>query len=93
MNNADDSKIHLRHSVVADSADACDDGMGTVKLPRRSQQRRLDIDRPACQTRQSHRRFLIQMASDLASERMRDPVRRADSFERNNLSGRVDDWD
>jgi hypothetical protein len=33
------------------------------------------------------------MASDLASDRMRDPVRRNGSFGRDRLPGRVNDWD
>jgi hypothetical protein len=93
MTKTDDSKVQRHHSSFADAADECDDEIEMFESPRKGQPRRLDIDRAACRTQQSHRRFLIQMASDLASDRMRDPVRRNGSFGRDRLPGRVNDWD
>lgn len=93
MKRADDSLGELRESAFAASADAFEDELEIFEWPRVKQPRRLDIDRAACRTQQSHRRFLIQMAADLSPDRIRDPVRRAGSFGRDRLSGRVDDWD
>ena len=107
MINIDDSEAELRHSSFtgpffegpsfaesfrASSAETASEDAIMSAATRNRRRRLLDLDRTACRTQQSHRRFLIQMASEMSPEQTRDPIR-SGRFGRDSLSGRVDDWD
>lgn len=59
----------------------------------RLRRRVMDLDRSVCRTRQSQRRFLIQIHMASSADIVRDPVLILNRMAGNEMYGRVVDWD